>query len=667
MTLRARAHSCRHCQTITIEVPKPNSDKNDDKAPLLFKLNGLKVEAAAADGCDFLAWALRELEHNERNVDGYGVEEGWKVDDQWEFAGNFYHKDIRNDGMCPQRLLCHWSLKGEKRFWTGEFGHFGILAEEDDPAARYAPWRPSNQSRSSDAAFSKARTWLKECLDDHSFEDCNATSVETMPTRVIDIDWSHDRLEPNLRLLVSPPREPYVALSYVWGGDQPMKTTKANLVPRCQELVFSDLHLTIQDAIRTTWNLSRRLLWVDSLCIIQDDPDDKVIEIAMMPEIYRNADLTISVACAASSQEGFLGNVVVPSLRAISIRLPYRCPDGKMGSIIVFSEPGEGRAIDPIEKRAWTLQESFLSRRILRYGTLYCSWVCRGHLKVNDPGRSLLEDLQWNTDYMLLNRKMAIYSRSTSSDIKDIRQQWRYIIEEYSSRSLSEHSDRLSAISALARFFGQRLSGQYAAGIWLEDLAQLLWTRASSPCKQRPEPCLAPSWSWASVDASSVIKFRHQDEYSQKFLDLDPKLRLMSHNITPADPFHASIGGHIEMEGLVRQAIWVYNDSLYQLGPGGLEEDTKLNTFSDTIEDASSNTLRSHLVWCLQICHYQSGRGPFGLILKTEDEQTWRRVGVYGTSMEPVLGSHRANKVRPPTAIMDRWISKHELRKIVIE
>jgi hypothetical protein len=164
--------------------------------------------------------------------------------------------------------------------------------------------------------------------------------------------------------------------------------------------------------------------------------------------------------------------------------------------------------------------------------------------------------MQSETDRLLLSHLRAIYSRSTSGDVNIILQQWMYLVEQYTKRTLSVPRDRLSAISALAQFFAKNVDCPYAAGIWLKDLTQLIWTHASTPCQPRPRPCLAPSWSWASICSSSRIQFTHRDEYSQKFMSVDPELRLITHELTPSAPFAASIAGSLEVEGLVRQAVW---------------------------------------------------------------------------------------------------------------
>lgn len=56
-------------------------------------------------------------------------------------------------------------------------------------------------------------------------------------------------------------------------------------------------------------NLGIRFLWVDSLCIIQDNSDDKPVEISCMDQIYQHANLLIAATRAAVANEGFLHDI----------------------------------------------------------------------------------------------------------------------------------------------------------------------------------------------------------------------------------------------------------------------------------------------------------------------------------------------------------------------
>jgi hypothetical protein len=133
-------------------------------------------------------------------------------------------------------------------------------------------------------------------------------------------------------------------------------------------LLFSKLPKTLQDAMTITLKLGLRYIWIDSLCILQDDPKDLSREIASMADTYQGAFVTISAARSASVHDGFLADH--GKISHTRIRLPYESATVKDGAVLV--EQGR-RAYDPTEDpinlRAWTLQEHILPRRMLVFGT----------------------------------------------------------------------------------------------------------------------------------------------------------------------------------------------------------------------------------------------------------------------------------------------------------
>ncbi|KAI7777507.1 l-serine dehydratase [Diaporthe eres] len=101
----------------------------------------------------------------------------------------------------------------------------------------------------------------------------------------------------------------YAALSYCWGGDQKFKAKRSNL-PLLMDSRFLIASLPV--VLRETIGLCRKLgllyLWIDALCIIQDDEDDWTEESARMGRIYQNAHLTIAAGSSNSVEIAYLGN-----------------------------------------------------------------------------------------------------------------------------------------------------------------------------------------------------------------------------------------------------------------------------------------------------------------------------------------------------------------------
>ncbi|CZR54151.1 uncharacterized protein PAC_04034 [Phialocephala subalpina] len=104
----------------------------------------------------------------------------------------------------------------------------------------------------------------------------------------------------------------YGALSYCWGYCQNFTTTKASLPNYILSIDFNALPRTLKDAVTTTRNLGLRYLWVDALCIVQDDREDKDAEITRMGNVYQNAIITIVAANSPGVECGFLDYKPLP-------------------------------------------------------------------------------------------------------------------------------------------------------------------------------------------------------------------------------------------------------------------------------------------------------------------------------------------------------------------
>lgn len=512
--------------------------------------------------------------------------------------------------------------------------------------------RPTKRSMESEELLSLAQSWLSDCQTHH--DRCNAVAHRTMPSRVIEISWMSGALEPSLRLLLNPPWENYVALSYCWGNDQPVKSTTSTIHQFSEAIPFSELPKSLRDAVITAWRLSMRLLWIDSLCIMQGNPHDTAVQIALMPQIYQNAHVTISVARSSSSKHGFLHDLSVPSAQADVFKLPFRCPEGSLGTIKLFHEPDFW---DPIERRAWPLQEYLLSRRVLKYGSYRLSWSCLSVEFQEDDATKENWFSRRDQRFLDLRRRFLESQKNTGSK----RHIWRDLVREYTSRNLTEDRDRLLAISGIATALGIGRNNTYLGGLWLEDLPlDLLW-EVTSPLQPRPREYRAPSWSWASVDGT-VECFAN--------MNVDPDLRLLSYEVTPTQEeaqYGALEAGHLEILGRMRSAYWIEDrETLVDTDTGDAVDNEALAiTRGDAIENVSTASI---LVWCLQICPYDPilDEGPFGLILTTEDDTVFRRVGMF--SFDPAAYKYEESSFRYlHREAQQKWASGCQLRKIIIK
>jgi hypothetical protein len=88
-------------------------------------------------------------------------------------------------------------------------------------------------------------------------------------------------------LNVNSPKEPYEALSYVWGSDHSPE-------PLFCDDGFLNITLNLDQALRYLRHVAkRRLIWVDAICINQRDLDERARQVEYMRLVYQHASCVI--------------------------------------------------------------------------------------------------------------------------------------------------------------------------------------------------------------------------------------------------------------------------------------------------------------------------------------------------------------------------------------
>ncbi len=110
--------------------------------------------------------------------------------------------------------------------------------------------------------------WFYDCLTNHSV--CQQVTIAA-PKRLLFIGSFP---EDAVRLIEDVPKDvQFIALSHCWGTNT-FRTTQSNLPERMRNIPWDELPKTFQDAIVVSRLFDVRYLWIDSLCIIQDDRYD---------------------------------------------------------------------------------------------------------------------------------------------------------------------------------------------------------------------------------------------------------------------------------------------------------------------------------------------------------------------------------------------------------
>jgi hypothetical protein len=166
------------------------------------------------------------------------------------------------------------------------------------------------------------------------------------------------------------------ALSYCWGGEQEQKTMTINVEER--ESIGIDINTpptTLKVAATATRQLGLSNLWIDSLCIVQDDTTHRGQEIARMADIYSGATLTISAADSTSVRERCLQTRSPSAIRKHLVPLHMLCVGGTRGQVFVYRSEQHSPREDALNSRGWTFQEYVLSPILLIYGSWQARWV----------------------------------------------------------------------------------------------------------------------------------------------------------------------------------------------------------------------------------------------------------------------------------------------------
>lgn len=133
---------------------------------------------------------------------------------------------------------------------------------------------------------------------------------------------------------------------------------------------------TVKDAIQVTSRLGIKYIWVDALCIIQDSPNDKVLELSQMAEIYWNSALTIFVASASCAENGFFKYLERLHQDFTPIEIHLSIGDSQQFSILLGKTINPNRYENAIYSRAWPFQEQLLSPRLLFFECGGVFWEC---------------------------------------------------------------------------------------------------------------------------------------------------------------------------------------------------------------------------------------------------------------------------------------------------
>ncbi|KAK6843397.1 hypothetical protein PG987_004257 [Apiospora arundinis] len=370
---------------------------------------------------------------------------------------------------------------------------FGICVEDG---------RKISLSARSPVLLRQIKEWMKTTA-------INQSNSSYVPTRLLRIEDNGERVE-----LSSPSHicVEYACLSHCWGLTQPLLLNSHTSTKLRKGVSKGNLPRSFQDAIWLTHQLGLQYLWIDSLCILQDNAEDWARESSHMDKVYQNATITIAASQASDSSKGFLDRnlprVYTPTQITIGgihgHALLFPIPLKFAGNPNLLAEMEE----EPLTARGWVLQERYMARRTIHFTQDQLFLECEGNLLAEDSGFSI---------------SLPMQSPFTLSANTRENPAWTKVVERYSRRRLTREQDKLPALAGMAAYFSSisedktsNAGKRYLAGLWSTDIVKhLCWKMAyqDSP-GARPTKYRAPTWSWASIDGPITF----QEAFSKSLL-----------------------------------------------------------------------------------------------------------------------------------------------------
>ncbi|KAB8243703.1 heterokaryon incompatibility protein-domain-containing protein [Aspergillus flavus] len=362
------------------------------------------------------------------------------------------------------------------------------------------------------------KRWKEMCQEIHGAK-CSQIFKGTpnIRPRVIDVE--------RRCLTFAEENDQWVCLSYVWGKAKTLRLLKENIQTFSQPGALSPevLPNITEDALQVTKGLGERYLWVDSLCIVQDDDQDKAQFISRMDSIYTLATVVIISSTCTDANTPLAG--VKPGSRRQE-QEPFKIRDVILvqsldPSLGVKVDLRTGRAAGYLgetiwDTRAWTLQERFLASRSLVFTAEQVFWECEEAFWCEDSFREIPNI---SPDPHRTSLCAGELNLSWNSDIVTFDHFYRVLLEDYSGRALSFDSDGLNAflgiIGALERSTAERFFWGMPTAFLESALA---WGHRSHALRRRhgvqtlsQDQSQFPSWSWVGWTSDGQTKLANQN------------------------------------------------------------------------------------------------------------------------------------------------------------
>lgn len=425
-------------------------------------------------------------------------------------------------GISGTSRLVTWFDATSSTLPPGIFGHnttsgeILLLEEKADlrQSIQAGLARPVKETRTD---FSLIRKWIDSC-EKHHGPGCCLEPYKPTYIRLIDVE--------RMCLVSGYQKYRYFALSYVWGNNVTFQTLKSNIVELEEDgSIFrlrNQFPQVINDAISLVSELQERFLWVDALCIVQDDIRDKQAQIPHMDVVYSQATATIVSLSGKDSSSG------LPGVREGSRRV-RQCSAtiGRWRLFAKLSELSIALQKSVWQTRAWTFQEGILSRRCLFFSDDQVYFQCQSGYYTEDSHGNQSRS-QWNSGFANPFKQKVAKNTDSFCQTFNI---YNNLVKAYSSRQHTYHSDSLNAFRGILSSFSASYGWDFINALPEDvfDLA-LLW-RPMFTADLRPRQssylsrdlsCRTSTWCWSSWVGNIYWDPWRMDSYAGHTVSLQP-------------------------------------------------------------------------------------------------------------------------------------------------
>ncbi|CAH0044471.1 unnamed protein product [Clonostachys solani] len=633
---------CAQCMSIfTGQQQLKDPSISSDRGPV-HHFSAASFEAAANSGCIICTRARAALRRDE--LDCLSMQVGHEP-----FSYCLLSKN--SEELYTLEIIIYYAVErllegedGRKRFvWethlrsTEKAREYGCPSGNDMACYTYTP------HTGSEGSFNQARKWYSDCREKHARCNVSRRSLSYSPTRLLDLNYHGS----DLRLIMTAEetiKEDYATLSHCWGGQSIIKLTTDTLAQFQNKIGTTSLPQTFRDAILVARRLGIRYLWIDSLCIIQDSLEDWQKEAALMGEVYSNSTLNVMATACRNSHQSLFRSRDQGELLHYTVRTEW---DGiKPETCYILSRWfwDNHTLFAPLNRRGWVLQERILPPRALHFTYNQLVWECREQESCEmypDGLPRFLKSMNYSfVKHLDIDASQAWLTHLQESSLsqRDCYEKWLRVIRMYWYTRTTKDTDKLVAISGLAKRMGGALKDRYLAGLWEGNLpSNLLWYVhiVDGKCC-RPENYRAPSWSWASIEANEGVNLWHTPLRERVLVEIEEA------SVTPLSNIDVTgevIDGHLRLRGSVLQAELIIHDPSAREESGRLQIRVQGEKVDGKFFPDENITATSTSVYCLPVWvatkPLDNKEGAVALILKPVDGKPrgwYSRLGLLNNS-----------------------------------